>query len=435
MKLTRTGLSCLAVAVALAPLPADAGGLARPNPISARGIGMGGAFVAVADDPTALHFNPAGMALLPKSAVLVGGEFIVAPRTYTPDLESTLCTNNPDSEACDPQSPSAPVRPLPVLGYVSRLKDEGVPSRMSFGVGLWNTYGGQLEYDRFTDQNIGALNETRNAVIEVVPGVAYEVNDVLAIGLAFRLGYGLFDVNTTARPSTANLSATGFGAGGTVGAMVRASKTLQFGAVYRTSLTNQLTGDGTLTTSAATIPVDVKLSQRWPQSAGAGFQWKATPKLRVMGELDWTNWSRLNTLVVEFPGNENMNQTFILDWNDSIAVHAGAELAATDALTVRAGYTYDTPAVPDHTIERQFLDSHKHLAAVGASWQFSPSWRVDTAFERTIPFGARVIEDNSDELGGWSNGANVSPANRANPAPGEHEGTLNTFELAVQYLY
>jgi hypothetical protein len=29
----------------------------------------------------------------------------------------------------------------------------------------------------------------------------------------------------------------------------------------------------------------------------------------------------------------------------------------------------------------------------------------------------------------------VSPANRANPAPGEHEGTLNTFELAVQYLY
>jgi len=416
----------------------SAGGLARPNPISARGVGMGGAFIAVADDPTALHFNPAGIALLPKSTVLVGGEFVVAPRTYTP--KSEFCDDNPDFASCQAQSPSAPVRPLPVLGYVARMHNEGVPSRVSFGIGLWNTYGGQLEYERFRDAdgehlgNIPAVNSTRNAVIEIVPGVAYEINDVLAIGATFRLGVGLFDVNTTANPSDSELSAIGLGAGATLGVMVRPTPSLNIGAVYRTSLTNKVTGDGTILAGSTLLPVEVEVDQQWPQSAGIGVAWWATGTLRLMAQLDWTNWARNNDLRVTFPGQENLNQTFILDWNDSMAVHAGAELTATDAIAVRAGYTYDTNAVPDHTIERQFLDSDKHLFAIGGSYAFAGAWRIDTAFE-VGPGGARTVPDNCAELCGWSNGINVSPSNQANPTPGDHEGKLYSLELAVQYQF
>jgi len=38
--------------------------------VGARAIGMGGAFVAVADDPTAMYWNPSGVALLSKSETL-----------------------------------------------------------------------------------------------------------------------------------------------------------------------------------------------------------------------------------------------------------------------------------------------------------------------------------------------------------------------------
>jgi len=439
MSIRTTVIGSVALLAASTQL-ADAGGLARPNPVSARGVGMGGAFIAVADDPTALHFNPSGIALLPKSVILVGGEFVVAPRTYTPDrVGDTDCAVEPDFEGCRAQSPSAPVRPLPVLGYVARLQNEGVPSRVSFGVGLWNTFGGQLEYDEFQSPQIAALNSTRNAVIEVVPGVAYEISDEIAIGMAFRIGFGLFDANTTSKPTTSDLSATGFGVGATFGLMVRPTSSLNIGAVYRTSLTNQTSGSGTLTLSQSNIlDVDVQVDQTWPQQAGIGVAWWATGALRLMAELDWTNWSRLDTLHVNFPGQEGFNQTFLLDWTDSIGLHGGAEYTVNDQLAVRAGVTYDTNAVPDSTIERQFFDDDKLMAAVGGSYLIAGAWRVDTAFEAGIPLGARNVPDNFDELGSWTNfgtGVGVSPQSRANSSPGKHESSLYTFELALQYLF
>src|SRR5690606_24736180 len=137
----------------------------------------------------------------------------------------------------------------------------------AFGVGFWNTYGGQLEYDRFDSRQIPALNETQNAVLELVPGVAYQVNDVLSLGLAFRLGYGLFHVDTTAKPSDANLDGNGFGAGAAIGVMVTPGERVSLGAVYRTPLTNKVTGSGTLLVGNNLSPLDFQLQQRWPQSA------------------------------------------------------------------------------------------------------------------------------------------------------------------------
>ena len=47
-----------------------AAGLQRPNVGGARAIGMGGAYTAVADDPSAVWFNPAGTAFYGDNVVL-----------------------------------------------------------------------------------------------------------------------------------------------------------------------------------------------------------------------------------------------------------------------------------------------------------------------------------------------------------------------------
>ncbi len=59
-----------AALVTLATTHAHAGGLGRPTVISARAFGFGGAFTPIADDPSALHYNPAGLALQSKNAIL-----------------------------------------------------------------------------------------------------------------------------------------------------------------------------------------------------------------------------------------------------------------------------------------------------------------------------------------------------------------------------
>lgn len=419
-----------AAAMLCVPAVATAGGLMRPNPVSARSIGLGGAFTAVADDPTALHFNPAGLAHLPGTNVMIGVELVHAPRFYQPIFADDRCTQDPPPPECQRQEPTAPIRPLPSLGFATRLQREGVPSRLTFGVGLWNTFGGQLKYE--DDPLIpGTIRETRNAVIEIVPGVAYEVNDVLAVGIAFRLGVGLFDSLSEQRPSNADLSATGLGAGATMGVMVRPNDKLSVGLVYRTPLTVTTKGDGTLLVAGNPRDVKVEMVQRWPQQMGVGVAYKPNNKLLVSTQLDWHGWQRTNDISPVIEGEENVTRLANIDtdWQDNYAFHLGVQYAINEKIQARGGFTYDTRAAIKRSQERNFLDSDKMLGAVGASYRINKRFRIDTAFERTIPRGKTEIEDNSAEaaMANWSDMANVSP--------GEHGGTLTTFELAVQVLF
>jgi long-chain fatty acid transport protein len=425
---TRSFLSGGVAAIALASLvaPARAGGLARPNPVSARSVGMGGAFSAVADDPTALHFNPAGLALQTRSNVLIGGEFVVAPRTYDPNFET--CDTDPSNAICQSQSPTSPVRPLPSLGFATRLTDEsGIPSRLAFGIGFWNTFGGQLKYE--DDPEIpGTLQETRNAVLELVPGVAYQVNDVMAIGAAFRLGIGLFDSVANERPNDATLSATGVGAGGTFGIMIRPSDALRLAGYYRTALSVTTNGDGFI--EGGVGDVEVEFVQRWPQQFGFATAYQATDSVLLAAQFDWHGWSRVNEVRPVYKGQLALTEQAKIptDWDNNIQLHLGAMITPADAVELRAGYTFDTTAVTPRLRERQFLDGDSHFVAVGGSYYVTSSFRVDAAFELG-PGGTVTIEDNAAEArdGNW-------PA-RANVSPGDHSGELYTLELALQYLY
>lgn len=177
---------------------ASAGGLARPNGLSARGVGMGGAFVAIADDPTAVFFNPAALDAQP-AQIMLGGELVYGPRTYTPVAADG--TRGPE------QSTSV-TAPVPSIGFVGRLGDSNRPSRLTFGLGVFNTFGGQVAYEK---TGMPALDSTRDIVIELDGAVALHVSDRLSLGAGVRMGFGLFHVESTMMPFDANLSASGIG--------------------------------------------------------------------------------------------------------------------------------------------------------------------------------------------------------------------------------
>lgn len=417
----------LILAAATAGGAAHAGGIGRPNVISARAFGWGGAFTAVADDPSALHYNPAGLALQPRDAIMVGAEFIIAPRRYTPITRDPSTGELVRGEDQEPEN-----RPniLPAIGYVTRLPSGGVPSRLAIGVGLWNTFGGALNYPK--SDGAPALDHTTTAVLELVPGVAYEVNDFLAVGAAFRLGFGIFSVEATKLPADGEFSAFGVGAGASVGIMLRPARGLQVGLAWRSPLTTSTSGSGKLDLAGngQFTSVDVAHKQEWPQQLSLGVSFRLTPTLRLSAQGDWTDWSRVNQIVVEFPGQPGLTQltTFRVDFHDNYAVHGGAELELSPRVALRGGYTFDTNAVPDRTIERQYLDGPKHAVALGGGYQLARSWRIDTAFEYI--FGSvRTVPDNRQEYtdAGW--------ASRANKAPGEHVGQVYTFELNLQHQY
>jgi len=397
------GLAAALLAAASAPRVAHAGGPERPNGISARAVGQGGAFCAVADDGTAWHWNPGAPALNSPTAT-IGAELVIAPRSYVPiDAAGTRGAA---------QSPDTPIVPVPSIGVSVRASD-----RVTVGGGVWNPFGGQLTY---TKTGMAAIDATQDLVLEVVGGVAYKVTPRLAVGATVRLGIGLFSVETTDRPVTSDISGFGLGPGVGFGVAWRPIPRLAFGATWRSAMTVDVSGSGKLAIGTG-LDLDMSHKQEWPQSVELGAAVAATSTVRVSAQVDWTGWTSFEQLAVRFPARPAADQVYALDWDNSLSFRLGAQWQATPTVAVRAGAYVDGNAVPDRTIERQYLDSTKTGGSIGGGVRFG-AWRVDGAFD-LVAGPPRTVPDNSAEVGAFSGLANI--------APGEHDGSVYTFELAL----
>jgi hypothetical protein len=281
---TRVELATALVAATALGGVAHAGGLERPNGISARAVGQGGAFCAVADDGTAWHWNPGAPALNSPTAT-IGAELVIAPRSYVPiDAAGTRG---------DAQSPDTPIVPVPSLGVSVRASD-----RVTVGGGVWNPFGGQLTYAK---TGMAAIDATQDLVIEVVGGVAYKVTPRLAVGATVRLGVGLFSVETTDRPVTSDISGFGLGPGVGFGVAWRPIPRLAFGATWRSAMTVDVSGSGKLAIGTG-LDLDMSHKQEWPQSVELGAAVAATSTVRVSAQVDWTGWTSFEQLAGALPG-------------------------------------------------------------------------------------------------------------------------------------
>jgi long-subunit fatty acid transport protein len=395
------------LAVILSARSAPAGGLQRTNGISARGTGMGGAWCAWADDASAVYFNPAAMDTA-DSQVDVGGEFVAAPRSYTP-----VAADGTHAAA----QKTTIASPVPSLGVITHFYNEDAPSRVTFGAGIWNTFGGAVDYKK---TGLPAIDSSEDLAIEANAALALHVSDRLSLGATLRLGLGLFGTDATMNPFDAHLSATGVGVAAGLGALVRPSENVRIGLAWRSPMHITTEGDGTVTLTATPSSQKVRHTQNWPQEASLGLGWRVAPALRLAAQVDWAQWSQLQAIVVEFPASPSMNQTYREDWKDTWTVRAGGEYAF-GTTAVRAGAYVDTSAVPDRSIERQYFDLRKYGVSLGAGTAIS-GWRVDAAVDWVLP-GTRTVPNNDVQTAAF-------PADR-NIAPGTYKGTMVTAEVAV----
>jgi len=396
----------------LAAGTAHAGGLGRPNIISARGVGMGGAWTAFADDATAVWFNPATLSDIDPQ-VNVGAEVVVGPRSYTPVA---------DDGTRGPAQKATVVAPLPSVGGVGRFWYDGQPSRFTLGGGLWNTFGGQVAFDK---TGMKALDETQDAVLETSAGTALRISDKLSIGASFRLGVGLFAVKATQNPYDADLSASGIGVSMVWGLLFKPSSKVRIGAAWRAPMHITTTGSGSvINTTGATEQVSVEHVQDWPQSASLGLGIQPSSKLRFALQVDWVQWSTITDLIVKLPGSGNPDQIYNENWNDSWTGRVGAEYSVSKAVAIRGGAYADTSAVPDRTIERQYLDSFKVGVSAGGSFRTGP-WRIDAALDAVPPLATRTVKQNTA----------MTPDYERAKAPGDYKGTLITFEASLARVF
>jgi len=164
-------LACLGAGLAV-PEPASGDGF-RILDQGAAAAAQGAAFSAQADDPSAIHYNPAGMTQLPRFQLYSGANLVSGT------------TNFPNTSGAKTSSENGViVNPPPGSMYLTASLKGLVPDvlgNLTLGLGLTAPFGLQVSYP-----STGALaNVTTHAalpLIDIKPTAAYRLTPYLSVG-------------------------------------------------------------------------------------------------------------------------------------------------------------------------------------------------------------------------------------------------------------
>jgi long-chain fatty acid transport protein len=380
-------LSAFLVASLVAPA-AHAGGLFLPT-AGVRASGRAGAFVAGADDPMALWYNPAGLAAMAggkKTTVLFDLADVEHPVTYT-RIDSG--GNAQPAVENDPQK-----LPHPNLIGVFDLDKQWV-----LGVGIFAPYASLDGYPEDGPQRyqLVSLHGTTLAYLDAALGWKFSEKLWLGFGLsnlfvAFnsRVTFSSCPSEIACAPEDPDWDALGelaqnsfFTPSGQAGIQYHPSPKLSLGAALR--LPYWVRAKGTVRVRLpstgffdnAHVEGDSSdMSMTMPAVFRAGVEARPVPWFRAELGFDWEMWSQQKSIDLTPHGVRIEDQAGVGIYeigplsiprklNDTVALKLGLEAQLAN-IDVRAGYAFETGAAPDEYLSLISPDSNKHMLSLGA---------------------------------------------------------------------
>lgn len=321
----KTLLALSAATGCLVSLNAYSAGLEKNVNWSGKYNGVAGAATSSVSDSEGLIFNPAGLA-----GVEGKGDVHVNFSPTFSQFEGPLTANNQSKKSVQTFSP------IGGLTSAYRLDDSTV-----LGGGVFVSGGTKSRYENI--DGIGGVGQSSLSIIEGTIGAAKKINQNFSLGASWRISYASADL-ATIQPfgggvyhiEFRDLSAWNF-TGFRVGAQYKADK-LSLGLNIRTPLSVKLTGD--TATGASTNPTkkdsDTTVSAIFPWALSLGADYAVDPKLKLLSDLSYTNYSANKTLGINSGTLGDKSKT--LNWHDLYVARVGAEYKVQENLVLRGGY-------------------------------------------------------------------------------------------------
>lgn len=347
------------------------------NSIGPKALGMGGAMIGLADDYTAIYWNPAGITQLQSVQIGVFAMDIIPTGTYKYDaagIDATTKTNHYISPN--------------IMAYIPLLKGD-----LTIGVGAFVPAGLGAEWDGAELAPLGAGTEfkwsNKIAVFNISPAIAYKFNDMISVGAALNIHYAMLDME---RPDDLNEdhimdtqydeSSTGIGFGVSLGALIKATDWLSVGVSFKTKNTAVMTGDANMSPMGGEeITSKFERDLAWPMWLGGGVAIKPIENLTITIDAQWSNWSEsLESIETEYTDWSRID-TMHMNWEDALQIRFGIQYDISDKLAVRGGVYHDPAPAPDETMNIIFPSNTYLGLTFGTSYKFTDAIAVDFAFE------------------------------------------------------
>jgi len=349
-----------------------------------KAMGMGFAFTAVADDPSAIYFNPAGLTQLQGNNVMLGGTYV---RLNGADFTGTTpltggATRSETQESLDLFIPNA---------YYTRTTSDGY---IAFGIGVFSPFGLGQEYPSpsiFQNQ----ITKIDLQTIVVNPTIAFKINEYLSVGVGIDYLYGKlnnYDTNQNNAFKT-HFEGTGDAWGYNFGILLKPTKDLKVGFNYRSPFRVKVKdGDWTVSDNTVALPnvgtTKASVELTLPATAAVGVAY-TLDRLTLSADADWTFWSSYQELKIVNSGFPPYSVTRAKNWVDVCAVRLGAEYRVTNPLALRAGFVYDPTPTPASTMGPELPDATRMDYMLGVGYKVG-AWTIDVAgmyiqkFDRTV---------------------------------------------------
>lgn len=391
----------------------------------AKASGMGLAFTAVADDPSAVFYNPAGLGWQKHFSAQAGGSLLTK-------TEGEFEGANPfpgTGFGIEEQQQTSFL--LPTVYAVVPLT-----SNVNFGLGIFAPYGLGFRWEdaeqfsgRFVAQNAVIRSADINPVISLQVAPSFSI----AAGVDYRLSKVQLERNRPAiNPFTQSVvdvahikldseMTDNTGWGWNAGVLWKPVALVSVGAAYRSKIEIDYEGEGTFTQRltgnpafdaavAAQLPQgaqDVAVTIEFPASANLGVAFNLPGDFTLSLDADWTEWSSFDELFIDFANETIPDLDRITDWEDAWAYRAGLEKRFGN-FAVRAGYYKDESPQPIADVGPILADSDRNAYTLGLGYG-TERWGVDVS-DIYIKFKERDTsgEPSTDQFfGRYEESANV----------------------------
>ncbi|RJP64448.1 MAG: hypothetical protein C4539_14470 [Ignavibacteriales bacterium] len=401
------------------------------NESGSRAMGLGGAFVGLADDPSALYFNPAGVTQLSGLRFSIGATYIKPSSTFTGPSPSTTESKLKDRFF------------YPANFYAS------YEAGNDFWVGLAfnDPFGLGTEWE---ENWVGKYRTTKTEIrtFNFSPTVAYKINDQLSVAAGLTISYADVIIerkipvvvqNNPLPDAHISLEGNATSFGFNLGVLYKPVQDFSVGLAFHSSVKYDMKGDATVTLGAGTPAAyqaailsampkgSISAPLTVPYVATLGLAYHVNPGWVLVGDFQFNGWSTYDKLEVTFddlPKGSSNPSVSERDFQNSFIARLGTEYVVNDPLALRFGVLYDKNPVKDERLDPTLPDADRIGLNIGIGYKFTESLSVDFAYFYLM-FMERTI-DNSQE-------AIILPNYSATVLNGKYNSNAHLIGLNINY--
>jgi len=232
--------------------------------------------------------------------------------------------------------------------------------------------------------------------INANPSVSYEVVPGISVGAGLQVQFlDLVHLRSAAGPPlapSATLEGDGTGIGLTAGINFRPNPGTSIGLGYRSSVRHNIEGSFSVP-GAPTTAVEANVDT--PDKVTLSFTQALAPNVRLLGTVDWDNWSKLGVVRVT-PTTPAGNVKLDFQWHDGWLFALGGEWDINPQLTLRAGAAYEISPIQNPS-ERlvQLPDADRVWLSVGGSYKLSEATSLNVGYSHIFVDDATLQRSNA----------------------------------------